>query len=69
MVIASGQDIFDDALNLAACALICLEDDTDTSTWNDLSYIGNGHGLCSSRVISRPLVNSKCVYLMCVTKP
>lgn len=69
MMVAPRQDIFDDALNLAAGALICLEEDADTSTWNDLSYIGNRHDICSSRVGSRPLVNGKCVYLMCVSKP
>lgn len=48
MVVATGQNIFDYALNLAPGALVCLEDDADTSTWNNLSYVRNRHGMIIS---------------------
>jgi hypothetical protein len=43
VVVSSRQNVLDDALDLAAGALIGLEDDADTGTGYDLAYIRHWH--------------------------
>jgi len=50
MVVAAGEDVADDAGDLAPRALVCLEDDVDAGPRNDLGGSGHGAGVHDARV-------------------